>query len=55
MLDSGVFLDLGSVSNRDLDLKSLEAALPQWRMHEHTSAAECAARIADADAGRLRS
>ncbi|NIP18130.1 MAG: glycerate dehydrogenase [Xanthomonadales bacterium] len=48
MLERGVFLDLGSVSNRDLDLGLLEAALPEWRMHEFTEAADCAGRIAGA-------
>ncbi len=48
-LDRGVFLDLGSVNNRDLDLGALDRALPEWQFHEHTAAGECARRIADAD------
>jgi glycerate dehydrogenase len=49
VLERGVFLDLGSVSSRDLDLGVLEAALPDWKMHEFTARGDCPARIADAN------
>jgi glycerate dehydrogenase len=48
VLERGVFLDLGSVSSRDIDLGALEEALPEWQMHDFTEPAGCAARIADA-------
>jgi glycerate dehydrogenase len=48
-LNRGVFLDLGSVNNRDLDLEVLSGTLPDWQLHEHTDAGDCTARIADAD------
>ena len=42
----GVFLDLGTVSNGDLDTGSLLAALPGLVIHEQTPQQEVAARIA---------
>jgi glycerate dehydrogenase len=48
-LNRGVFLDLGSVNNRDLDLRVMLRSLPDWQMHDFTPASECANRIADAD------
>lgn len=45
----GVFLDLASVDNGDLDRSSLEACLPRWDWHGYTSAAEASARIFGAD------
>jgi glycerate dehydrogenase len=42
----GVFLDLGTVSNGDLDTGSLLAALPGLVIHEQTAQQEVAARIA---------
>ena len=42
----GVFLDLGTVSNGDLDIASLRRALPDLEFHEQTGPAELAARIA---------
>lgn len=41
----GVFLDLESVDNGDLDRSSLEACLPHWDWHGFTPAAEVASRI----------
>jgi glycerate dehydrogenase len=42
----GVFLDLGTVSNGDLDTGSLLAALPGLATHEQTDQEQVAARIA---------
>ena len=42
----GVFLDLGTVSNGDLDTASLSAALPGLVLHERTPQEEVAGRIA---------
>jgi glycerate dehydrogenase len=42
----GVFLDLGTVSNGDLDTGSLRAALPGLATHEQTDQEQVAARIA---------
>lgn len=42
----GVFLDLGTVSNGDLDLSPLLRALPGLDVHEQTDAADVAGRIA---------
>lgn len=42
----GVFLDLGTVSNGDLDTGSLSAALPGLVLHERTPQEEVAGRIA---------
>ena len=42
----GVFLDLGTVSNGDLDTAALRRTLPDLEFHEQTGAAELAARIA---------
>lgn len=41
----GVFLDLESVDNGDLDRSSLEACLPHWDWYGFTPAAEVSARI----------
>ncbi|MGH8136337.1 MAG: D-2-hydroxyacid dehydrogenase [Steroidobacteraceae bacterium] len=41
-----VFLDFGTVSNDDLDTASLERVVPGLRLHEQTSAAQVAERIA---------
>ncbi len=48
-LNRGVFLDLGSVDNGDLDIKKLTRALPHWQWHEFTTTGECPGRIADAN------
>jgi glycerate dehydrogenase len=48
-LEQGVFLDLGSVSHRDLDLRTLKSALPVWQMHEFTAPDDCARRMVAAD------
>ncbi len=49
LLNRGVFLDLGSVDNDDLDLRPLSRLLPDWQWHEQTSPSERAARLAQAD------
>ena len=48
-LNRGVFLDLASVDNGDLDLEKLTAVLPHWQWHEFTTSGECPGRIADAN------
>jgi glycerate dehydrogenase len=48
-MSRGVFLDLGSVDNGDLDLRLLRSSLTDWQWHEFTSANECPARIAEAN------
>jgi glycerate dehydrogenase len=45
----GVFLDLGTVSNSDLDMASLQRALPDLDLHEQTGPTDVAARIAGRD------
>lgn len=45
----GVFLDLGTVHDGDLDMTALESALPGLVVHDRTSSAEVAARIAGFD------
>lgn len=45
----GVFLDLRSLDQGDLDLSALRATLPQWHFYDNTAPAEVAARIAEAD------
>jgi glycerate dehydrogenase len=45
----GVFLDLASVDNGDLDRSSLKACLARWDWHGYTPAAEVHARIQGAD------
>lgn len=45
----GVFLDLGTVSNGDLDMASLQRVLPDLDLHEQTGPADLAARIAGRD------
>jgi len=44
-LNQGVFLDLASVDNGDLDLERLSRTLPDWQWHDFTSAKDCAGRI----------
>jgi glycerate dehydrogenase len=48
-LNRGVFLDLGSVDNSDLDLDRLKRALTHWQWHDFTAEADCAGRIRDAN------
>ena len=48
-LSQGVFLDLGSVDNDDLDRGQLLRALPAWQWHEFTAADQTAKRIAGAN------
>ena len=45
----GVFLDLGSVDNGDLDLGRLSRTLPDWQLHDFTTAKECPGRIVNAN------
>jgi glycerate dehydrogenase len=47
-LNRGVFLDLGSVDNGDLDRGRLSRSLPEWHWHDHTALEECAGRVGDA-------
>ncbi len=47
-MSKGVFLDLASLAEADLDLSGLHASLPDWRMYPATSAAQRLERIADA-------
>lgn len=42
----GVFLDLGTVSNGDLDIATLHGVLPDLDIHEQSGAADLATRIA---------
>ena len=44
----GVFLDLDSLSRKDLDLAGLESALPEWRFYGHTRPADVRDRLAGA-------
>jgi len=48
-MHKGVFLDLASLAEADLDLAELRAVLPQWQMHAATAPEQRAERIADAD------
>ena len=48
-VSQGVFLDLGSVDNGDLDTLALDRALPGWQWFEFTQAPEVAGRIRTAD------
>ena len=45
----GVFLDLASLDNDDLNLQPLRAVLEEWDLHPHTEAAEVAARLQGAE------
>lgn len=45
----GVFLDLGSLDNGDLDARTLDHCLPGWQWYEYTRAGEIADRIGPAD------
>lgn len=45
----GVFLDLGSVDNDDLDTRALDRALPGWQWYAFTHASETAERIRSAE------
>jgi len=47
-INKGVFLDLGSVDDGDLQLNALDRTLPEWRFFDATPAAEIAERAADA-------
>jgi glycerate dehydrogenase len=44
-LQTGVFLDVGSVDRSDLDLSALTAALPDWQYYQKTPAEQVAERI----------
>ena len=48
-VSQGVFLDLGSVDNGDLETRALDRALPGWQWYEYTRADEIAERIQSAD------
>jgi glycerate dehydrogenase len=48
-LAKGVFLDLETVDNGDLDRHALAATLPSWDWHEFSEAADIPARIREAD------
>lgn len=48
-VSQGVFLDLGSVDNGDLDTMALDRALPGWQWYEYTQPAEIVDRIHAAD------
>lgn len=48
LLEHGVFLDVGSVDQGDLDRSRLGRAVPSWHWHEATAAADIAAHIAQA-------
>lgn len=48
-LNQGVFLDLGSVDNGDLNRDRLTRTLPEWQWHDFTPAPQCAERIASAN------
>lgn len=45
----GVFLDLASVDNSDLELKQLKDVLDEWDFYPHTKASELAARLQGAE------
>lgn len=45
----GVFLDLGSVDNGDLDTRALDRALPGWQWYVFTHASETVGRIRSAE------
>ncbi|MEJ8567832.1 D-2-hydroxyacid dehydrogenase [Elongatibacter sediminis] len=45
----GVFLDLGTVDNGDLDRSCLERVVGEWRWHEHTGQDQIIERIRGAD------
>lgn len=47
-LGKGVFLDLETVDQGDLDLSGLEACLPAWEWHLFTGPAEIPGRVGDA-------
>ncbi|NNE05967.1 MAG: D-2-hydroxyacid dehydrogenase [Xanthomonadales bacterium] len=47
-LEPGVFLDIGSVDQGDLDRVRLETAISAWQWHDRTSRDQAAARIKDA-------
>jgi glycerate dehydrogenase len=48
-VSQGVFLDLGSVDNGDLDTRKLDRSLPGWQWFDFTRADEVAERIRMAD------
>jgi len=48
-VSQGVFLDLGSIDNGDLDTRKLDRSLPGWQWFDFTHADEVAERISMAD------
>jgi glycerate dehydrogenase len=49
LLNRGVFLDLGSVDNGDLDLEPLSSVLPHWSWHDSTAPHQINQRMTDAE------
>lgn len=49
LLNRGVFLDLGSVDNGDLDLEPLSSVLPHWSWHDSTAPRQVNQRMTDAE------
>ena len=49
MPESGVFLDLESIDNGDLDLGGVKAAARRWTFHAHSAPDQLASRIRQAD------
>ena len=45
IVSSGVFLDIGSVDNGDLDARALDRTLAAWQWYKFTSAAQVLERI----------
>jgi len=45
----GVFLDLASMAEKDLDLSGFDRVLDDWRTYPATAPADCLANIADAE------
>jgi len=48
-VSQGVFLDLGSVDNGDLETRALDRVLPGWHWYEYTQVEEIAGRIQEAE------
>lgn len=48
-LKTGVFLDLATIDNSDLNLDALDRTLPEWRFHPLTAPAETPGRLEAAD------
>lgn len=48
-LTHGVMLDLATLHPEDLDLSALRATLPQWDLHDHSSATNAVERLRDTE------